>query len=102
MGKLALVLALTLAAVVVPAEAATTRATGILLNYAGKDGGLKPALFSLPGYAMPMTECRRVLRGQTRLLRASLRSDREFFGLRYVNSKCVYLDTDPLGIENQD
>jgi hypothetical protein len=101
MAKLALVLALTLAAFVVPAEAAT-RATGILLNFAEKDGSLKPALFSLPGYAMPMTECRQVLRGQTRLLRVSLRSDREFFGLRYVNSKCVYLDTDPLGIEDQD
>jgi hypothetical protein len=102
MRMLTLALALIPLALGVPAEAATTRATGILLNYAGKDGGLKPALFSLPGYAMPMTECRRVLRGQTRLLRASLRSDREFFGLRYVNSKCVYLDTDPLGIENQD
>jgi hypothetical protein len=51
---------------------------------------------------MPMAECRQVLRGQTRLLRVSLRSDREYFGLRYVNAKCVYLDTEPLGLEDQE
>jgi hypothetical protein len=49
-----------------------------------------------------MAECRQVIRGQTRLFRAQMRSDREFFGLRYVNSKCVYLDTDPLDLEDQD
>ena len=102
MRKLVLLLALILAAFVVPAQAAATRATGILLNYVEKDGSSKPALFSLPGYAMPMTECRQVLRGQTRLFRASLRSDREYFGLRYVNSKCVYLDTEASGLEDQD
>jgi hypothetical protein len=102
MLRFALALALIPLALAVPAEAATTRATGIMLNFAEKDGSLKPALFSLPGYDMPMAECRQLLRGQTRLLRASLRSDREFFGLRYVDSKCVYLDTDPLGLEDQD
>jgi hypothetical protein len=101
MMKLALVFALTAAALIVPAQAAT-RPTGILLNYEEEDGSLKPALFSLPGYAMPMAECRQVIRGQTRLFRAQMRSDREFFGLRYVNSKCVYLDTDPLDLEDQD
>jgi hypothetical protein len=102
MGKLALVLATTLAVLTVAPASAATRATGILLNYADEDGSLKPALFSLPGYAMPMAECRQVLRGQTRLLRVSLRSDREYFGLRYVNAKCVYLDTEPLGLEDQE
>jgi hypothetical protein len=94
--KLAFVLALSAAALIVPAQAAT-RPTGILLTYEERDGSIKPALFTLPGYAMPMAECRQVIRGQARLFRASLRSDREYFGLRYVNAKCVYLDTDPLG-----
>jgi hypothetical protein len=100
--KHALVVSTLLAlALTAPVEAAATgRATGIMLTYKQPDGKVRPALFSMPGYDMPMTECRQVIRGQTRIFRAQMRNDEDFVGLRYVSSACVYLDTDPLNLED--
>jgi hypothetical protein len=99
--KQALVVSALLAlALTAPAEAAAVRATGIMLTYKQPDGLIRPALFSMPGYDMPMTECRQVIRGQTGIFRAQIRNDEDFVGLRYVRSQCVYLDTDPLNLED--
>jgi hypothetical protein len=80
--------ATTLATPTLPAS----RPTGILMLYDDGQGAVKPALFSMPGYDMSMSECRRAMPEQVSVLKASLRSDRDYFDLTLIDAACVYLD----------
>ena len=94
--------ALALVAVIVLATPALAagRPTGILLNYEDANGKVTPALFSIPGHDMPMAECRSAIREQVKIFRAQMKNDDVFGKLTYAGSKCVYLDTNPLGTAN--
>ena len=92
--KHAITLALAALMLAAPAPAlAATRPTGILMQYADARGAMKPALFSMPGYDMSMSECRKAMPEQVGVLKASLRSDRDYYGLTLIDAACVYLDT---------
>jgi hypothetical protein len=88
------VLTLALATILLASPAtAATRPAGILMQYADGNGAVKPALFAMPGYDMSMSECRKAMPEQVGVLKASLRSDRDYFGLTLIDAACVYLDS---------